>query len=249
MDNKTKKYDQGFGYTENGISDTQDASVFATPSIKDFPILCSETYQKLYNVTARSAEEAAKKLYEDIGIGAENAPEECVDSSMEILQPFYFTFGSDKDFPYQNGYIVIFAGCQSAAIKEFRRKYPDRHTHCINCSFVYTEDKWKQTGMGNNDQYPCYETLYACDSSGSVCKEMPREFYINTPIGKIKVYAKTNVDDPSNFPGVYVDLVKGDELVQLACVEYESNKEKLQTCVYGDGSDDAPTNVTIHENI
>lgn len=63
-----------------------------------------------------------------------------------------------------------------------------------------------------------------------------REFYIETPLGKLKVWAKHDIDCATDFPGVYVDLVregKGDEL--LACVEYIPYGDYLQTCVYQPG--------------
>ena len=216
---------------------------------KEYVISYSETYQKVYTVEANSAEEAKAILYQKIGEGSENGPEECVDSSMAVLQPFYFTFGSNEAFPYQNGYLVVYAGCRSDAIKAFRQKYPDREPDCINCAFIYSKDEWKQTKMCSLGSFPCYETLYADSDSESTPEDTPREFFIDTPLGKIKVYAKTNADDPSDFPGVYVDLVKEDELIQLACVEYESVYKKLQTCVYGDGLDDAPTVVVTHTNL
>lgn len=214
---------------------------------KEFVIVYSETYQKLYNVTARSADNAKEKLYENIRTGIENGPEECVDSSMAVLSPFYFTFGSDKGFPYQNGYVLVYAQSLTGAIKRFRDRFPDRHKNCLNCSFWYTEERWKQTEMSRSDRFPCYETLYACENSGSVCEKSLREFYVDTPMGKLKVYAKTPVDNPDDFPGVFIDLISGNELIQLACVEYESVDKKLQTCVYGDGSDDAPTDVIMHK--
>ena len=35
---------------------------------------------------------------------------------------------------------------------------------------------------------------------------MKREFYIDTPLGKLNVYAKADEDRPGDFPGVYIDL-------------------------------------------
>ena len=218
---------------------------------KKYMVLYSETYQKMYAVDATSTEDAKEKLYENIGTGKVNPPEECADSSMTVLSPFYFTFGSDKGFPHQNGYIVIFAESQSNAIKEFRKKYHDRHSNCLNCSFVYTEDKWKQTGMGDNDKYPCYEIIYATHGVEPIPENVTREFYIDTPFGKLKVYAKhEGTDCPEDYPGVFVDFIdKKGKSVLLACTEYDPNKNIIQTCVYGDGLDDSPTDVVFHRNL
>lgn len=69
---------------------------------------------------------------------------------------------------------------------------------------------------------------------------MKRGFFIETPIGKLKVYAKHNVDSPEDYPGVYIDLVREDGgLDMLACVEYDSCREQLQTCVYQPGTDES----------
>ena len=53
---------------------------------------------------------------------------------------------------------------------------------------------------------------------------MKREFFVETPAGTLHVYAKHGtVDDPANYPGVYVDLLRnGHERETLACVEYDS---------------------------
>ncbi len=58
------------------------------------------------------------------------------------MEKFYFTFGSDPGFPYQNGYLVIIADNQKEAVAHFRSHYPDRTADCLNCAFVYDEDEW-----------------------------------------------------------------------------------------------------------
>ena len=80
--------------------------------------------------------------------------------------------------------------------------------------------------------------------------EPKREFFVDTPLGKIKVYSKHEKDCARDYPGVYVDFLGSDgELVPLACVEYDSSSDRLQTCVYGDGADDSPTEVVHHQNL
>ena len=75
-----------------------------------------------------------------------------------------------------------------------------------------------------------------------------REFYVDTPKGKLKVYAKHDTDTPEDFPGVFVDLVtpacpEGD---MLACVEYNSSDGDLMTTVYQPGEDE-PCEIVHHE--
>ena len=81
--------------------------------------------------------------------------------------------------------------------------------------------------------------------------DMERSFEVDTPLGKLKVYAKQEDDVPENFPGVYIDLspAESNDAVLLACVEYESAKQVIQTCVYGDVLTDEPTNVVEHQNL
>ena len=75
-----------------------------------------------------------------------------------------------------------------------------------------------------------------------------RSFIIDTPLGKLHVHAKQERDLPEDFPGVYVDLQKDNgEEVLLACVEYESVTQRLQTCVYKREWEDEPSDVVEHE--
>lgn len=75
---------------------------------------------------------------------------------------------------------------------------------------------------------------------------------VKTPMGDIVVSVKTD----SEYPGVYIDL-KGPGLndqyekdsVGLAWVEFEPNKNKIQTVVYGDGNKEDFTHLIEHENL
>ena len=66
--------------------------------------------------------------------------------------------------------------------------------------------------------------------------EQKREFYVDTPIGKLRLYAKSEEDSAEDYPGVYVDLIPNgrgsDDGKMLACVEYESVEKVVQTCIY-----------------
>ena len=73
-----------------------------------------------------------------------------------------------------------------------------------------------------------------------------------TPFGEIFVSVK---QDP-NYPGVYIDL-KGPDVNEtfqvgaqgLAMVEFDPEKKKIQTVVYGNGVSEEPTHVIEHENV
>ena len=74
-----------------------------------------------------------------------------------------------------------------------------------------------------------------------------REFYVDTPVGKLHVYAKHNVDSPEDFPGVFIDICREGELGDiLVCTEWESCDKRLQSCVYEAGRDE-PVFVFHHE--
>lgn len=66
---------------------------------------------------------------------------------------------------------------------------------------------------------------------------MERSFFVDTPLGTLHVYAKHGiVDDPRDYPGVYVDLIHKDSKREiLACVEYDSNDETMLTTAYDTG--------------
>lgn len=77
------------------------------------------------------------------------------------MKNFYFTFGTSPSFPYQNGWVVVQAPTKLAAINVFCSYYP-RRADCINCSFVYTEEEFKRTGMyDKNDNLGagCHEVI------------------------------------------------------------------------------------------
>lgn len=72
---------------------------------------------------------------------------------------YYFTFGSSKQFPYQDGYIVVIAENRKAATTKFRAKYPDRNEDTINCSEIYSEDEWYACKGTHYHNIEPYETL------------------------------------------------------------------------------------------
>ena len=79
-----------------------------------------------------------------------------------------------------------------------------------------------------------------------------REFYVETPLGFLRVSAKDpdDTDKFADYPGVYVEFVKDKddrwgEL--LATIEYDSEFERILTAVY-DKDADAPVTIVDHTN-
>lgn len=69
---------------------------------------------------------------------------------------------------------------------------------------------------------------------------MERDFFVDTPLGTLHVYAKHSiVDSPADYPGVYIDLIRdGHDPEMLACVEYDSGDETMLTTAYDIGRDE-----------
>lgn len=60
------------------------------------------------------------------------------------MNRYFYTFGCDAEFPYQNGWIEVRASSWDEAHQKFRRRFPNRHANTLNCAFFYDEEKWKQ---------------------------------------------------------------------------------------------------------
>lgn len=59
------------------------------------------------------------------------------------MKRYYFSFGTDEQFPFINGYIIIEAQNGKAACEIFKAYFPNRPgSSAINCSFVYTEEEF-----------------------------------------------------------------------------------------------------------
>ena len=61
------------------------------------------------------------------------------------MKSYYFTFGSDEKFPFQNTYLIISGvDTMAQAINVFRSFYPDRDRDipCYNASDCYSKDDW-----------------------------------------------------------------------------------------------------------
>lgn len=70
------------------------------------------------------------------------------------MERYYFTFGSWEKFPYKNTYLIVVASSFDDAVAAFRKKYPDVHENCLNCSSLYSEEKWERVKDTYADQSP-----------------------------------------------------------------------------------------------
>lgn len=70
------------------------------------------------------------------------------------IQPYYFTYGADEHFPFQDGWTIVYAQNLTEAIDIFRAYHPDRHPGVVNCAEVYDAKDFVKTDMykkGNFD--------------------------------------------------------------------------------------------------
>lgn len=86
------------------------------------------------------------------------------------MEKYYFTFGSSKQFPYKNTYLVVVASSYGDAVRGFREKYPDVNPGCLNCSDYYDAKQWERVGKYYADQSPAEviwtETCYGKKPEG-----------------------------------------------------------------------------------
>ena len=74
---------------------------------------------------------------------------------------FYYTFGTDEQFPYERGWVEVVADNQEEADAKFRNRFPDVNKGILNCAFVYTEENFSKTSMasvGNCGEF-CHEVI------------------------------------------------------------------------------------------
>lgn len=86
----------------------------------------------------------------------ESCPDSCVaaltgvidtlNKSIEHMEPFYFTFGSDKNYPFPNRYMIVYAINKHEAIKIFKKYHPNRPgSNAYNASFCYLQVEWEES--------------------------------------------------------------------------------------------------------
>jgi hypothetical protein len=77
------------------------------------------------------------------------------------MPKFYFTYGPDKHFPYQDGWTEVDAPDITTAHNLFRAIHPSKEQTSMNCAFIYTEDEWSRISMsikGNFGKF-CHEKI------------------------------------------------------------------------------------------
>ncbi len=76
------------------------------------------------------------------------------------MKTFFYTFGSNEKFPYQNGWVEVLATDWNEAHEKFRARFPDRHPNCLNCAFYYDEEQWHRIDPEHTwHGYRCYQVI------------------------------------------------------------------------------------------
>jgi len=80
------------------------------------------------------------------------------------MNRYFYTFGSDLKFPYQNGWVEIRAVSWEEAHAKFRARFPSRpgHDGTLNCAFFYDEEQWKKMDPEHtwaNYEWRCHKII------------------------------------------------------------------------------------------
>lgn len=73
------------------------------------------------------------------------------------LRNYYFTYGTDYNYPYQSGWTRILAPTRPCAIALFRAYHPDIFLDTINCAGIYDEEEFKDTSMYKHGNFGAKE--------------------------------------------------------------------------------------------
>lgn len=73
---------------------------------------------------------------------------------------YFYTFGSDSGFPYQNGWVEVHADSWEEADQKFRARFPDRHIGILNCAFSYSAERWAEMDPEHTwNGWKCFEVI------------------------------------------------------------------------------------------
>ena len=79
------------------------------------------------------------------------------------MAKFYFTYGDDVHYPYQNGWTEVEAYDFQLAVRAFQMFHPNRPgSEILNCAGFYSESSWEKTFMARNNEnfgHGCWERI------------------------------------------------------------------------------------------
>lgn len=72
------------------------------------------------------------------------------------MSDFYFTYGTNKCFPFRGGWTRVTAPSINVALSAFVAVHPNVND-CLNCSYYYTEDKFLKTSIHETGNCGAFE--------------------------------------------------------------------------------------------
>ena len=72
------------------------------------------------------------------------------------MPDFYFTYGTNKCFPFRGGWTRVTAPSINVALSAFVSVHPNVKG-CINCANFYTEEEFNKTSMVKKGNYDVFE--------------------------------------------------------------------------------------------
>ena len=105
---------------------------------------------------------------------------------------FYFSFGANKDYPFQEGWVEVKAADLEQAKALFRSHFPDKRPGLLNCAFVYTAQEWQQTSMAKGaPSQICHQII---DAAGHYRRDMQKEKPLSSLVEKAKARMAKRVE-------------------------------------------------------
>lgn len=81
----------------------------------------------------------------------------------EPLEKFYFTYGTDEDYPYQGGWTEVYAMNRHEACSKFTARHGSRYpdSKIVNCASIYSADEFEATNMYSRGNFGkrCQEVI------------------------------------------------------------------------------------------
>lgn len=77
------------------------------------------------------------------------------------MNSFYFTYGTEKQYPFQGGWTLVFADSFDIALMVFDAYHPRQENGCINYALMYNEDEFYKSGMAEKGNFgaKCHEII------------------------------------------------------------------------------------------
>lgn len=105
-----------------------------------------ETLEKNYEEQRRKMYASYEDTEWGVGVitGYKNAIEDLRMMMTDVYHKFFFTFGTDPQYPYGiNDYVLVLAKTEAEAVDKFQEKHPNRpRSNAVNCAFWYNEKQW-----------------------------------------------------------------------------------------------------------